>query len=68
MQKKKKKKKMTERKLGKPDILILALTKRKCQFLNYSTYSITYKRKMRLLISTLIDILLQKTYKHQKSL
>ena len=38
-------KKMTERKLGKPDVLILTLTKRKCQFLNYSTYSITYKEK-----------------------
>ena len=62
-------KKMTERKLGKPDVLILTLTKRKCQFLNYSTYSITYKeKKMRLPISTLIDIILQKTYKHQKSL
>ena len=60
---------MTERKLGKPDVLILTLTKRKCQFLNYSTYSITYKeKKMRLPISTLIDIILQKTYKHQKSL
>ena len=36
---------MTERKLGKPDVLILTLTKRKCQFLNCSTYSITYKEK-----------------------
>ena len=60
---------MTERKLGKPNALILTLAKRKCRFLNYSTYSITYKeKKMRLLISTLIDIILQKTYKHQKSL
>ena len=59
---------MTKRKLGKPDVLILTLTKRNCQFLNYSTYSITYKEKMRLPISTLIDIILQKTYKHQKSL
>ena len=60
---------MTERKLGKQDVLILTLTKRKCQFLNYSTYSITSKeKKMRLPISTLIDIILQKTYKHQKSL
>ena len=38
---------MTERKLGKPDVLILTLTKRKCQFLNDSTYSITYKEKKR---------------------
>ena len=59
---------MTERKLGKPNVSILTLTKIKCQFLNYSTYSITYKKKMRLPISTLIDIILQKTYKHQKSL
>ena len=36
---------MTGRKLGKPDVLILTLKKRKCQFLNYSTYSIAYREK-----------------------